>query len=214
MPSRAVHRPEVLVLYRYTINADRRFGNRPATAPFVASNFLRTICRWKWFEKEKSSTKEPAQRADRPSPLLQLPLRQPASSYQRLRRPDSDAIPPISCHVSFSACVREDVVKSKALPARKARGRHLLHLQVVLRLLWGVDVWREAASRTLRSTTINYQCYCKRKQEDARKTVVNDWLESLWWSIRPCNIQDDAIWNHHRQVMELQNKENTNIPLC
>ena len=125
-----------------------------------------------------------------------------------------DAIPPIIPLELFED-VQEKIAKNKKAPARrKAEDDYLLTTKLFCGCCGALMFGESGVSHTGKAHHY-YKCAtAKKKKTCAKKTVRKQWLEDLVVAETMKLVEDDASMNAIiAKVMELQNKENTNIPL-
>ena len=125
-----------------------------------------------------------------------------------------DAIPPIVPLELFDD-VQEKIAKNKKAPARrKAEDDYLLTTKLHCGCCGALMFGESGTSRT-GEVHRYYKCAtAKKKKGCKKKTVRKQWLEDLVVNQTMQLVKDDAAMESIiAKVMELQNKENTNIPL-
>ena len=125
-----------------------------------------------------------------------------------------DAIPPIIPLELFED-VQEKIAKNKKAPARrKAEDDYLLTTKLFCGCCGALMFGESGTSRT-GEVHRYYKCAtAKKKKGCKKKTVRKQWLEDLVVNQTMQLVKDDAAMESIiAKVMELQNKENTNIPL-
>ena len=205
--------------FGYTINADRRFEIDPLTAPFVAEAFQRyndgqTIREIRDWLNEKGIKNK------RGGPMTFNVIQHMLSNrryigelkYRDILIPD--AIPPIVSVELFND-VQEKMLKNKKAPARrKAEDDYLLTTKLFCGYCGALMFGESGTSRT-GEVHRYYKCATAKKHKGCKKkTVRKQWLEDLVVNQTMQLVKDDAAMESIiAKVMELQNKENTNIPL-
>ena len=125
-----------------------------------------------------------------------------------------DAIPPIIPLELFED-VQEKIAKNKKAPARrKAEDNYLLTTKLFCGYCGALMFGESGTSRT-GEVHRYYKCATAKKHKGCKKkTVRKQWLEDLVVNQTMQLVKDDAAMESIiAKVMELQNKENTNIPL-
>ncbi|MEF2787952.1 MAG: recombinase zinc beta ribbon domain-containing protein, partial [Faecalibacterium prausnitzii] len=125
-----------------------------------------------------------------------------------------DAIPPIVSAELFND-VQEKMLKNKKAPARrKAEDDYLLTTKLFCGYCGALMFGESGTSRT-GEVHRYYKCATAKKHKGCKKkTVRKQWLEDLVVNQTMQLVKDDAAMESIiAKVMELQNKENTNIPL-
>ena len=125
-----------------------------------------------------------------------------------------DAIPPIIPLELFED-VQEKIAKNKKAPARrKAEDDYLLTTKLFCGYCGALMFGESGTSRT-GEVHRYYKCATAKKHKGCKKkTVRKQWLEDLVVNQTMQLVKDDAAMESIiAKVMELQNKENTNIPL-
>ena len=111
--------------------------------------------------------------------------------------------------------VQEKIAKNKKAPARrKAEDDYLLTTKLFCGYCGALMFGESGTSRT-GEVHRYYKCATAKKHKGCKKkTVRKQWLEDLVVNQTMQLVKDDAaIESIIAKVMELQNKENTNIPL-
>ena len=125
-----------------------------------------------------------------------------------------DAIPPI-VSVDLFNDVQEKMLKSKKAPARrKAEDDYLLTTKLFCGYCGALMFGESGTSRT-GEVHRYYKCATAKKHKGCKKkTVRKQWLEDMVVNQTMQLVKDDtAMESIIAKVMELQNRENTNIPL-
>lgn len=205
--------------FGYTINADRRFEIDPLTAPFVAEAFQRyndgqTMREIRDWLNEKGIR-------NKRGGLMTFNTIQHMLSNRRyigeLKYRDvviADAIPPIVTAQLFDD-VQVKMLKNKKAPARrKAEDDYLLTTKLFCGHCGALMFGESGTSRT-GEVHRYYKCAAAKKKKSChKKTVRKQWLEDLVVNQTMHLIQDDAIIESIvAKVMELQDQENTMLPL-
>ena len=205
--------------FGYTINADRRFEIDPLTAPFVAETFqryndgqtMREIRDW-LNEKGIKNKRGGLMSFNTIQHMLSNRRYIGELKYRDILIPD--AIPPI-VSVELFDDVQEKMLKNKKAPARrKAEDDYLLTTKLHCGYCGALMFGESGTSRT-GEVHRYYKCAtAKKKKGCKKKTVRKQWLEDLVVNQTMQLVRDDAAMESIiAKVMELQNKENTNIPL-
>ena len=203
----------------YVIDAEQRFQPDSFTAPFIAEAFKRynegaTMTEIRdWLNEHR--VKNP-----RGGPMTYNTVQHMLNNRRyigELKYRDiliADAIPPLVSAELFQE-VQEKMAKNKKAPARrKAEDDYLLTTKLFCgycgSLMFG-------ESGTSRSGDVHryYKCATVKKRKSCqKKTVRKQWLEDLVIAKTKALIMDDTVIDSIvSSVMELQNKENTNLPL-
>ena len=205
--------------FGYTINADRRFEIDPLTAPFVAETFQR-YNDGQTMREIRDWLNEKGIKNKRGGPMSFNVIQHMLSNrryigelkYRNILIPD--AIPPIVSVEIFNE-VQEKIAKNKKAPARrKAEDDYLLTTKLFCGYCGALMFGESGTSRT-GEVHRYYKCATAKKHKGCKKkTVRKQWLEDLVVNQTMQLVKDDAAMESIiAKVMELQNKENTNIPL-
>ena len=205
--------------FGYTINADRRFEIDPLTAPFVAETFQR-YNDGQTMREIRDWLNEKGIKNKRGGPMSFNVIQHMLSNrryigelkYRDILIPD--AIPPIVSVEIFNE-VQEKMLKNKKAPARrKAEDDYLLTTKLFCGHCGALMFGESGTSRT-GEVHRYYKCATAKKHKGCKKkTVRKQWLEDLVVNQTMQLVKDDAAMESIiAKVMELQNKENTNIPL-
>ena len=205
--------------FGYTINADRRFEIDPLTAPFVAETFQR-YNDGQTMREIRDWLNEKGIKNKRGGPMTFNVIQHMLSNRRyigELKYRDvliPDAIPPIVSVELFND-VQEKMLKNKKAPARrKAEDDYLLTTKLFCGYCGALMFGESGTSRT-GEVHRYYKCATAKKHRGCKKkTVRKQWLEDLVVNQTMQLVKDDAAMESIiAKVMELQNKENTNIPL-
>ena len=207
------------ISFGYTINADRRFEIDPLTAPFVAETFQR-YNDGQTMREIRDWLNEKGIKNKRGGPMSFNVIQHMLSNrryigelkYRDILIPD--AIPPIVSVEIFNE-VQEKMLKNKKAPARrKAEDDYLLTTKLFCGHCGALMFGESGTSRT-GEVHRYYKCATAKKHKGCKKkTVRKQWLEDLVVNQTMQLVRDDAAMESIiAKVMELQNKENTNIPL-
>ena len=205
--------------FGYIINADHRFEIDPLTAPFVAETFqryndgqtMREIRDW----LNEKGVKNPVGGAFTYNSIEHMLKNRRyigELKYRDVLIPD--AIPSIVSAELFND-VQEKMLKNKKAPARrKAEDDSLLTTKLFCGYCGALMFGESGTSRT-GEVHRYYKCATAKKHKGCKKkTVRKQWLEDLVVNQTMQLVKDDAAMESIiAKVMELQNKENTNIPL-
>ena len=205
--------------FGYTINADRRFEIDPLTAPFAAETFQR-YNDGQTMREIRDWLNEKGIKNKRGGPMSFNTIQHMLSNrryigelkYRDILIPD--AIPPI-VSVELFDDVQEKMLKNKKAPARrKAEDDYLLTTKLHCGYCGALMFGESGTSRT-GEVHRYYKCATAKKHKGCKKkTVRKQWLEDLVVNQTMQLVKDDAAMESIiAKVMELQNKENTNIPL-
>ena len=205
--------------FGYIINADHRFEIDPLTAPFVAETFqryndgqtMREIRDW-LNEKDIKNKRGGPMTFNTIQHMLNNRRYIGELKYRDILIPD--AIPPI-VSVELFDDVQEKMLKNKKAPARrKAEDDYLLTTKLHCGCC-GALMFGESGTSRMGEVHRYYKCAtAKKKKGCKKKTVRKQWLEDLVVNQTMQLVRNDAAMESIiAKVMELQNKENTNIPL-
>ena len=205
--------------FGYTINADRHFEIDPRTAPFVAEAFQR-YNDGQTMREIRDWLNEKGIKNQRGGPMSFNTIQHLLSNrryigelkYRDILIPD--AIPPIVPLELFDD-VQEKIAKNKKAPARrKAEDDYLLTTKLYCGYCGALMFGESGTSRT-GEVHRYYKCAtAKKKKGCKKKTVRKQWLEDLVVNQTMQLVRDDAAMESIiAKVMELQDRENTNIPL-
>ena len=205
--------------FGYIINADHRFEIDPLTAPFVAETFqryndgqtMREIRDW-LNEKGVKNQRGGLMTFNTIQHMLNNRRYIGELKYRDVLIPD--AIPSIVSAELFND-VQEKIAKNKKAPARrKAEDDYLLTTKLFCGYCGALMFGESGTSRT-GEVHRSYKCATAKKHKGCKKkTVRKQWLEDLVVNQTMQLVKDDAAMESIiAKVMELQNKENTNIPL-
>ena len=205
--------------FGYTINADRRFELDSLTAPFVAETFqryndgqtMREIRDW----LNENGIKNPVGGAFTYNSVEHMLKNRRYIGELKFRDVVvPDAIPPIIPLELFED-VQEKIAKNKKAPARrKAEDDYLLTTKLHCGCCGALMFGESGTSRT-GEVHRYYKCAtAKKKKGCKKKTVRKQWLEDLVVNQTMQLVRDDAAMESIiAKVMELQDRENTNLPL-
>ena len=205
--------------FGYTINADRRFEIDPLTAPFVAEAFQR-YNDGQTMREIRDWLNEKGIKNKRGGPMTFNVIQHMLSNRRyigELKYRDvliPDAIPPIVSVELFND-VQEKMLKNKKAPARrKAEDDYLLTTKLYCGYCGALMFGESGTSRT-GEVHRYYKCAtAKKKKGCKKKTVRKQWLEDLVVNQTMQLVKDDsAMESIIAKVMELQDRENTNLPL-
>ena len=205
--------------FGYIINADHRFEIDPLTAPFVAETFqryndgqtMREIRDW-LNEKGVKNQRGGLMTFNTIQHMLNNRRYIRELKYRNVLIPD--AILSIVSAELFND-VQEKIAKNKKAPARrKAEDDSLLTTKLFCGYCGALMFGESGTSRT-GEVHRYYKCATAKKHKGCKKkTVRKQWLEDLVVNQTMQLVKDDAAMESIiAKVMELQNKENTNIPL-
>ena len=205
--------------FGYTINADRRFEIDPLTAPFVAETFQR-YNDGQTMREIRDWLNEKGIKNKRGGPMSFNVIQHMLSNrryigelkYRDILIPD--AIPPIVSVEIFNE-VQEKMLKNKKAPARrKAEDDYLLTTKLFCGHCGALMFGESGTSRT-GEVHRYYKCATAKKHKGCKKkTVRKQWLEDLVVNQTMQLVRDDAAMESIiAKVMELQDQENTNLPL-
>ena len=205
--------------FGYTINADRRFEIDPLTVPFVAEAFQR-YNDGQTMREIRDWLNEKGIKNKRGGPMTFNVIQHMLSNRRyigELKYRDvliPDAIPSIVSAELFND-VQEKMLKNKKAPARrKAEDDYLLTTKLFCGYCGALMFGESGTSRT-GEVHRYYKCATAKKHKGCKKkTVRKQWLEDLVVNQTMQLVKDDAAMESIiAKVMELQDRENTNLPL-
>ena len=205
--------------FGYTLDSERKFHIDPLASPFVLESFTKyrdglTMKEIRDWLNENGIKNPVGGEFTYNSVEHMLKNRRYIGELKFRDVVVPDAIPPIVPLELFDD-VQEKIAKNKKAPARrKAEDDYLLttklHCGCCGALMFG-------ESGTSRTGEVNryYKCAtAKKKKGCKKKTVRKQWLEDLVVNQTMQLIRDDAAMESIiAKVMELQDRENTNLPL-
>ena len=205
--------------FGYIINADHRFEIDPLTAPFVAETFqryndgqtMREIRDW-LNEKGVKNQRGGLMTFNTIQHMLNNRRYIGELKYRDVLIPD--AIPSIVSAELFND-VQEKIAKNKKAPARrKAEDDYLLTTKLFCGYCGALMFGESGTSRT-GEVHRYYKCATAKKHKGCKKkTVRKQWLEDLVVNeVMKVVMDDQAIEAIVSMVMDLQDRENTNLPL-
>ena len=205
--------------FGYIINANHRFEIDPLTAPFVAETFqryndgqtMREIRDW-LNEKDIKNKRGGPMTFNTIQHMLNNRRYIGELKYRDILIPD--AIPPI-VSVELFDDVQEKMLKNKKAPARrKAEDDYLLITKLHCGCC-GALMFGESDTSRMGEVHRYYKCATAKKHKGCKKkTVRKQWLEDLVVNQTMQLVRDDAAMESIiAKVMELQDRENTNLPL-
>ena len=205
--------------FGYIINADHRFEIDPLTAPFVAETFqryndgqtMREIRDW-LNEKGVKNQRGGLMTFNTIQHMLNNRRYIGELKYRDVLIPD--AIPSIVSAELFND-VQKKMLKNKKAPARrKAEDDYLLTTKLFCGYCGALMFGESGTSRT-GEVHHYYKCATAKKHKGCKKkTVRKQWLEDLVVNQTMQLVKDDvAMESIIAKVMELQDRENTNLPL-
>ena len=205
--------------FGYTLDPERKFHIDPLTSPFVLESFkkydegstMKEIRDW----LNENGIKNPVGGAFTYNSVEHMLKNRRYIGELKFRDVVvPDAIPPIVPLELFDD-VQEKIAKNKKAPARrKAEEDYLLTTKLYCGYCGALMFGESGTSRT-GEVHRYYKCAtAKKKKGCKKKTVRKQWLEDLVVNQTMQLVRDDAAMESIiAKVMELQNKENTNIPL-
>ena len=205
--------------FGYIINTDHRFEIDPLTAPFVAETFqryndgqtMREIRDW-LNEKGVKNQRGGLMTFNTIQHMLNNRRYIGELKYREVLIPD--AIPSIVTTELFND-VQEKMLKNKKAPARrKAEDDYLLTTKLHCGYCGALMFGESGTSRT-GEVHRYYKCSTAKKHKGCKKkTVRKQWLEDLVVNQTMQLVRDDAAMESIiAKVMELQDRENTNLPI-
>ena len=205
--------------FGYTLDSERKFHIDPLTSPFVLESFkkynegstMKEIRDW----LNENGIKNPVGGAFTYNSVEHMLKNRRYIGELKFRDVVvPDAIPPIIPLELFED-VQEKIAKNKKAPARrKAEDDYLLTTKLFCGHCGALMFGESGTSRT-GEVHRYYKCATAKKHKGCKKkTVRKQWLEDLVVNQTMQLVKDDsAMESIIAKVMELQNKENTNIPL-
>ena len=205
--------------FGYTLDSERKFHIDPLTSPFVLGSFkkynegstMKEIRDW----MNENGIKNPVGGAFTYNSVEHMLKNRRYIGELKFRDVVvPDAIPPIIPLELFED-VQEKIAKNKKAPARrKAEDDYLLTTKLFCGYCGALMFGESGTSRT-GEVHRYYKCATAKKHKGCKKkTVRKQWLEDLVVNQTMQLVKDDAAMESIiAKVMELQNKENTNIPL-
>ena len=205
--------------FGYTLDSERKFHIDPLTSPFVLESFkkynegstMKEIRDW----LNENGIKNPVGGAFTYNSVEHMLKNRRYIGVLKFRDVVvPDAIPPIIPLELFED-VQEKIAKNKKAPARrKAEDDYLLTTKLFCGYCGALMFGESGTSRT-GEVHRYYKCATAKKHKGCKKkTVRKQWLEDLVVNQTMQLVKDDAAMESIiAKVMELQNKENTNIPL-
>ena len=205
--------------FGYTLDSERKFHIDPLTSPFVLESFkkynegstMKEIRDW----LNENGIKNPVGSAFTYNSVEHMLKNRRYIGELKFRDVVvPDAIPPIIPLELFED-VQEKIAKNKKAPARrKAEDDYLLTTKLFCGYCGALMFGESGTSRT-GEVHRYYKCATAKKHKGCKKkTVRKQWLEDLVVNQTMQLVKDDsAMESIIAKVMELQNKENTNIPL-
>ena len=205
--------------FGYTLDSERKFHIDPLTSPFVMESFkkynegstMKEIRDW----LNEKGIKNPVGGAFTYNSVEHMLKNRRYIGELKFRDVVvPDAIPPIIPLELFED-VQEKIAKNKKAPARrKAEDDYLLTTKLFCGYCGALMFGESGTSRT-GEVHRYYKCATAKKHKGCKKkTVRKQWLEDLVVNQTMQLVKDDAAMESIiAKVMELQNKENTNIPL-
>ena len=205
--------------FGYTLDSERKFHIDPLTSPFVLESFkkynegstMKEIRDW----LNENGIKNPVGGAFTYNSVEHMLKNRRYIGELKFRDVVvPNAIPPIIPLELFED-VQEKIAKNKKAPARrKAEDDYLLTTKLFCGYCGALMFGESGTSRT-GEVHRYYKCATAKKHKGCKKkTVRKQWLEDLVVNQTMQLVKDDsAMESIIAKVMELQNKENTNIPL-
>ena len=205
--------------FGYTLDSERKFHIDPLTSPFVMESFkkynegstMKEIRDW----LNEKGIKNPVGGAFTYNSVEHMLKNRRYIGELKFRDVVvPNAIPPIIPLELFED-VQEKIAKNKKAPARrKAEDDYLLTTKLFCGYCGALMFGESGTSRT-GEVHRYYKCATAKKHKGCKKkTVRKQWLEDLVVNQTMQLVRDDAAMESIiAKVMELQNKENTNIPL-
>ena len=205
--------------FGYTLDSERKFHIDPLTSPFVLESFkkynegstMKEIRDW----LNENGIKNPVGGAFTYNSVEHMLKNRRYIGELKFRDVVvPDAIPPIIPLELFED-VQEKIAKNKKAPARrKAEDDYLLTTKLFCGYCGALMFGESGTSRT-GEVHRYYKCATAKKHKGCKKkTVRKQWLEDLVVNQTMQLVKDDtAMESIIAKVMELQDRENTSIPL-
>ena len=205
--------------FGYTLDSERKFHIDPLTSPFVLESFkkynegstMKEIRDW----LNENGIKNPMGGAFTYNSVEHMLKNRRYIGELKFRDVVvPDAIPPIVPLELFED-VQEKIAKNKKAPARrKAEDDYLLTTKLFCGCCGALMFGESGTSRT-GEVHRYYKCAtAKKKKGCKKKTVRKQWLEDLVVNQTMQLVRDDAAMESIiAKVMELQDRENSNLPL-
>ena len=205
--------------FGYTLDSERKFHIDPLASPFVLESFTKyrdglTMKEIRDWLNENGIKNPVGGEFTYNSVEHMLKNRRYIGELKFRDVVVPDAIPPIVPLELFDD-VQEKIAKNKKAPARrKAEDDYLLTTKLHCGYCGALMFGESGTSRT-GEVHRYYKCAtAKKKKGCKKKTVRKQWLEDLVVNQTMQLVRNDAAMESIiAKVMELQNKENTNIPL-
>ena len=205
--------------FGYTLDSERKFHIDPLASPFVLESFTKyrdglTMKEIRDWLNENGIKNPVGGEFTYNSVEHMLKNRRYIGELKFRDVVVPDAIPPIVPLELFDD-VQEKIAKNKKAPARrKAEDDYLLTTKLFCGYCGALMFGESGTSRT-GEVHRYYKCAtAKKKKGCKKKTVRKQWLEDLVVNQTMQLVRNDAAMESIiAKVMELQNKENTNIPL-
>ena len=205
--------------FGYTLDSERKFHIDPLASPFVLESFTKyrdglTMKEIRDWLNENGIKNPVGGEFTYNSVEHMLKNRRYIGELKFRDVVVPDAIPPIVPLELFDD-VQEKIAKNKKAPARrKAEDDYLLTTKLHCGCC-GALMFGESGTSATGRTYYYYKCAnVKRRKGCNKKTVQKDWLEDLVVRETMKLIQDDAVIDKIVQlVMDVQNQENTTVPL-
>ena len=205
--------------FGYTLDSERKFHIDPLASPFVLESFTKyrdglTMKEIRDWLNENGIKNPVGGEFTYNSVEHMLKNRRYIGELKFRDVVVPDAIPPIVPLELFDD-VQEKIAKNKKAPARrKAEDDYLLTTKLFCGYCGALMFGESGTSRT-GEVHRYYKCATAKKHKGCKKkTVRKQWLEDLVVNQTMQLVKDDAAMESIiAKVMELQNKENTNIPL-
>ena len=205
--------------FGYTLDSERKFHIDPLASPFVLESFrkyrdgltMKEIRDW----LNENGIKNPVGGAFTYNSVEHMLKNRRYIGELKFRDVVvPDAIPPIVPLELFED-VQEKIAKNKKAPARrKAEDDYLLTIKLHCGCCGALMFGESGTSRT-GEVHRYYKCATAKKRKGCKKkTVRKQWLEDLVVKQTMQLVRDDAAMESIiAKVMELQDRENTNLPL-
>ena len=205
--------------FGYTLDSERKFHIDPLTSPFVMESFkkynegstMKEIRDW----LNENGIKNPVGGAFTYNSVEHMLKNRRYIGELKFRDVVVPDAVPLIIPLELFEDVQEKIAKNKKAPARrKAEDDYLLTTKLFCGHCGALMFGESGTSRT-GEVHRYYKCATAKKHKGCKKkTVRKQWLEDLVVNQTMQLVKDDAAMESIiAKVMELQNKENTNIPL-
>ena len=205
--------------FGYTLDSERKFHIDPLTSPFVMESFkkynegstMKEIRDW----LNEKGIKNPVGGAFTYNSVEHMLKNRRYIGELKFRDVVvPDAVPPIIPLELFED-VQEKIAKNKKAPARRKAEDDYLFTTKLFCGCCGALMFGESGTSRTGEVHRYYKCATAKKHKGCKKkTVRKQWLEDLVVNQTMQLVRDDAAMESIiAKVMELQDRENTNLPL-